>query len=493
MRTLTLPVARIGPRSKRLLALAHDERLVDQIRRGDELAFEVAFERHSPAILSFCRHMLGSREEAEDAVQQAFASAYHDLGRDDRAINLKPWLFAIARNRCLSMLRARREHTAGEREIATAGLAEQVERRGELRDLLHDLDDLPEQQRAALLLSEVSGLAHAEIADVLGCQAHKVKALVFRARSGLIERRDARETPCEEIREQLANLRGGSLRRAGLRHHLRVCPGCTEYRAQLKRQRRMLAAVLPVIPSVGLKESVLGAIGLGGGSAAGGGLLGGLGVAASGQAGTAGMAKLAMVGVLAAGGTVAGDAVVKHSGADPSARAPVVRNIEGPRLAGGGSTAGARTDAAQVPVDSPGGRSTRRENGHGARDGAGRGRHEKGAAGSGRKHAAPGEKGVRSGGKGPGPGGKGPGPGRNGIGSGGKRAALSGGHGAGRSRKDGTASSGKGPVKSGASKPGREKAVAKDSGGHAGATRGVELPKRADADSPGRKLGVRAK
>ena len=100
-------------RSKRLLALAGDERLVQQIRRGNELAFEVAFERHGGGILGFCRHMLGSREEAEDAVQHTFAAAYRDLQRDDeREITLKPWLYTIARNRCLSVLRARREQTA---------------------------------------------------------------------------------------------------------------------------------------------------------------------------------------------------------------------------------------------------------------------------------------------------------------------------------------------------------------------------------------------
>src|ERR687891_2116957 len=94
--------------SRRLLALAGDERLVDQVRRGNEAAFEVIFERHGPAILAFCRHMLGSREEAEDAVQHTFAAAYRDLQRGrDRDIALKPWLFAIPRNRFLSGLRAR--------------------------------------------------------------------------------------------------------------------------------------------------------------------------------------------------------------------------------------------------------------------------------------------------------------------------------------------------------------------------------------------------
>ncbi len=96
-----------GP--KRLLALRGDEHLVERLRRGDETAFEVIYERHVHGLLSFCRHMLGSREEAEDAVQQAFAAAHRDLLRDDREIRLKVWLYAIARNRCVSMLRARRE------------------------------------------------------------------------------------------------------------------------------------------------------------------------------------------------------------------------------------------------------------------------------------------------------------------------------------------------------------------------------------------------
>src|SRR5215208_7549803 len=142
-------------RSKRLLALAGDERLVQQIRRGSELAFEVAFERHGSGILSFCRHMLGSPEEAEDAVQHTFAAAYSDLLRDEREIRLKPWLFTIARNRCLSLLRARREQPVEEQEIPTAGLHQQVEHRAELRELLADVRRLPHEQRAALLLAEL--------------------------------------------------------------------------------------------------------------------------------------------------------------------------------------------------------------------------------------------------------------------------------------------------------------------------------------------------
>jgi RNA polymerase sigma factor (sigma-70 family) len=336
------------PRSKRLLALAGDDRLVHQIRRGNELAFEVAFERHGGGILGFCRHMLGSPEEAEDAVQHTFAAAFNDLQRHgERELALKPWLYTIARNRCLSLLRARREETAELMELPTEGLHEQVARRAELRELLGDLGELPEEQRAALLLAEAAGLSHVEVAGVLGCEVARVKALVFRARSGLIERRDARETPCVEIREQLANLRGGSLRRSGLRHHLRHCPGCSDYREQVRRQRQMLAVALPVVPSLGLKSSVLSAVGIGGGGAGGAAAAGGaaVGGGALSSLGSAAVAKIALVTVLAGGGLVAGEAAIERAvGADeapPPAASPVGIHHSGE--AGGPAPAGSRS------------------------------------------------------------------------------------------------------------------------------------------------------
>ena len=93
------------------------------LRAGDERAFEVMFDRHHRGILSFCRHMVSSREEAEDAVQHTFAAAYRDLVDSDKPIQLKAWLYTIARDRCLSILRARKEQVSIEdAEPATEGL-----------------------------------------------------------------------------------------------------------------------------------------------------------------------------------------------------------------------------------------------------------------------------------------------------------------------------------------------------------------------------------
>jgi RNA polymerase sigma factor (sigma-70 family) len=277
------------------LRVASDTHLVDLVRQGRGAAFEALYDRHHRAILSFCRHMLGSADEAEDAVQHTFLAAYNDLIASDREMYLRAWLFTIARNRCYSVLRARREQPVADLdESATEGLAAQVERRQDLRDLVLDLSRLPDEQRAALVLSEMDSLSHEQIGQVLGVPKDKVKALVFQARESLIASRAARETDCSVIREQLANLHGGALRRANLRRHLHECPGCREFRDEVDRQRKSLRVLLPVAPTLALKETILGATA--GGTATG--------TAAAVSAGTVGGGTVA--GSLFKGGVIKG-------------------------------------------------------------------------------------------------------------------------------------------------------------------------------------------
>jgi RNA polymerase sigma factor (sigma-70 family) len=306
------------PRSPRVLGALGDEKLVEQVRRGNEAAFEAVYDRHHRGILSFCRHMLGSPDEAEDAVQQVFMSAYDALHSDRRDIRLKPWLYAIARNRCLSILRARREEPAEIEDVPTAGLSEEVQQRSDLRALLHDLHELPVDQRAALVLSEVGGLSHSEVGAVVGCEVAKVKSLVFQARSSLIESRKAREIPCTEIREQLATATGGALRRGPLRRHLRSCAGCAEFRDEVTSQRKALAALLPVVPTLGLKKSALAGIGLGGGG--GGGAAVGLGGGIASFTSTSAAVKLTVVTVVA-GVAVGGGLIIQGQSPAPEAEA----------------------------------------------------------------------------------------------------------------------------------------------------------------------------
>jgi RNA polymerase sigma factor (sigma-70 family) len=246
--------------SPQLLRLASDARLVALVREGRPGAFEAAYDRHHRAILSVCRHMLGDAEEAQDATQHTFLAAYRDLISSQKPIQLRAWLFTIARNRCYSILRSRREQPAATlTEPVSEGLAEEVERRQALRDLVVDMGRLPDDQRAALVLAEIDALSHEQIGEALGVPRQKVKALVFQARESLVASRTARETDCLEIRKQLSTQRGAALRRANLSRHLSECSACNDFRIEVERQRRQRAVLPPFAPVPALKEAVLAA------------------------------------------------------------------------------------------------------------------------------------------------------------------------------------------------------------------------------------------
>ncbi len=241
------------------LRFATGERLVASVRQGDPVAFEALYERHVSELLSFCVYMLGSRQDAEDAVQATFASAYRALRADRRKIALRPWLFTIARNESLSILRSRRPTVELNGEPALGGdPLRELEVREEVRHVVEDLRKLPENQRAALVLAEMQGLSQVEIATVMGVRADQVKAYIFQARSNLLSERRAREIDCREIREELANARGAALLRGRLRRHLRSCQDCRVYANGVARQRRQLGALLPLAPSLALKYRALG-------------------------------------------------------------------------------------------------------------------------------------------------------------------------------------------------------------------------------------------
>ncbi len=265
-------------RPQLLLGRLGDARLGELAAAGDERAFELLYDRHAGAIFGFCRHMVGSREEAEDALQQTFLRAHRALLEHGAPEDPRPWLFAIARNRCLSLLAARRSDAEVDDELADVrGLGEGVQARADLRAVVADVARLPDPQRAALVLAELADLSHAQIGEVIGVRTEQVKGLIHKARTTLIAERDARERPCAEVREELATARAGVLRRGPLRRHLRMCEPCRAYRDAVAEQRHTLALVLPAVPSAGLKAGILGAASTAGagGAAAGGASLGG--------------------------------------------------------------------------------------------------------------------------------------------------------------------------------------------------------------------------
>src|SRR4051812_11464714 len=186
--------------------------------RGDAAAFAALYERHHQALYRYCRSILRHDEDARDALQSAMARAFAALQDERRDLELRPWLFRIAHNEAVTILRQRRP--TAELDAATAAIGEiedRVAEREELRLLRLDLADLSERQRAALVLRELNGLSHAEIGQVLDLSPGAVKQALFDARSALFSSREGRALPCEEVRRKLSDGDGRVLRHRSVR------------------------------------------------------------------------------------------------------------------------------------------------------------------------------------------------------------------------------------------------------------------------------------
>ena len=314
-----------------LLKLRSDEQLVSLFRHGDDDAFRILHDRYRARLLAYTRQMLGgSRSDAEDALQDVFLRAYGALRADDRPVTVKAWLYSVAHNRCIDHLRRPAPAPADVFDLSrtpTADPCAETERRDDLRRLIADVQRLPEQQRSALLMREMEGLSYADLALALDVTVPAVKSLLVRARVGLVEAAEARDTACCEIREDLTLSAGRGVRAsAKARRHMRECDGCRTFRSDL---RAVQAGVRSLVPGPGPLGMVAKLLGLGGGGASamgGGAALGGGAAAATG-------AKVAAI-VCCAAITAGGAVELKHrtlevlgGGADRGAAADPVRAV----------------------------------------------------------------------------------------------------------------------------------------------------------------------
>ena len=249
-----------------LLRLQSDERLVALTRRGNQAAYEALVARYQARLLAFCRHMLGSREDAEDVLQEVFAAAYNAMVGDERPLNVRPWLYRIARNRSLNHLRRVQAIGVDSMDVHLsengASTADKVHRREEFRLLVQDVQGLAETQRTALLLREIDALSYEQIAEAMETTVPSVKSLLVRARVSLAESAEARHLTCEEVRDELGEVAEGLARTtAPVRRHLRTCDRCTAFRKQLRQTNKALAAIFPVGPLIMLKKFLLAQVG----------------------------------------------------------------------------------------------------------------------------------------------------------------------------------------------------------------------------------------
>jgi RNA polymerase sigma factor (sigma-70 family) len=295
-----------------LLRLQSDERLIAYMRRGNHQAFEALVSRYESRLLAFCRHLLGSREDAEDVLQEVMTAAFNAILADERPINVRPWLYRIARNRSLNHLR--RVQAIGVETMDThfsdhgASTADKVHDREEFRLLVGDIHELPETQKTALVLREMDALSYEQIAEAMETTVPSVKSLLVRARVSLAEAAEARLLSCAEVRIELGEVAEGLKRRPSplVRRHMRSCKRCTVFRSQLRQTNKALAALMPIGPFILLKKLAIFHLGQSAGAGSGA-------TAAGSSAGAAG-AGAAGMGAAAGGSALAGSGLAGGSG-----------------------------------------------------------------------------------------------------------------------------------------------------------------------------------
>jgi RNA polymerase sigma factor (sigma-70 family) len=309
-----------------LLRLQSDERLVALIRDGHDRAFEVLFDRYQVRLLGFCRHMVRSAPDAEDLLQEVFVAAHAAMLADDRPINARPWLYRIARNRCLNHLRrpvADGQDTMDVHPHANGTTTfERVQKREELRTIVADVQDLPETQRTALVLREIDGLSYTEIAQTMGVTLASVKSLLVRSRMALAEASEARILACDDVRLELAEAAEGIGKISGAaRRHVKECRSCKRFRGELRSTSRSIATLAPfglfavVGKFVGSMFGGGGSAGSASGSAGAGAGAAGAGAAGSGAAGAGAAGSVGAAGSLGGAAAAAGGSGITLGGA----------------------------------------------------------------------------------------------------------------------------------------------------------------------------------
>jgi RNA polymerase sigma-70 factor (ECF subfamily) len=173
-----------------------DAQLVQRAQRGDRWAFEQLVERHQHRLFTLAARVLGSRDDAADAVQEAFIRAWLGLPKFRRGARFSTWLYRICLNAAHDQRLKRRPEPLDE-------LPEPADPRDafaarELSGVLQQaLDGLEEPYRVAVVLYDVLGCSYAEIAELTEVPEGTVKSRIFRGRSELAQRLGTKAEPPE--------------------------------------------------------------------------------------------------------------------------------------------------------------------------------------------------------------------------------------------------------------------------------------------------------
>ena len=171
------------------LAQESDETLAFHIGKGDKAAFQILMERHINMHIGFAERMMGSREEAEDIVQDAFTKLWLNAEKfDPKRAKFTTWFYRIVLNRCLDKKRKKRPvalpenyEMPDERKNPVESLAAKQRR----RQVVKALSEIPERQRAAITMCYFEEISNREAAEILNMNIKALESLLCRGRKNL--------------------------------------------------------------------------------------------------------------------------------------------------------------------------------------------------------------------------------------------------------------------------------------------------------------------
>jgi RNA polymerase sigma-70 factor, ECF subfamily len=177
-----------------------DRELVERCQKGDSAAFEELVRKHQQTVLNLAYHYLGYQNDIEDVAQKIFTKIYFSLPKFDIRRPFFPWLYRIAINQCYDELRRIRrmkirtfselsseetnniENLISQQEFAPAADDDRKEMQALLQKML---DQLPDQQRLAVVLRDIEAIPYSKMAEILKCTEQAARLKVFRARTRL--------------------------------------------------------------------------------------------------------------------------------------------------------------------------------------------------------------------------------------------------------------------------------------------------------------------
>lgn len=241
--------------------LTDDDWLGRLVTGGDREAFAVLYERYRGPLYRYCRSILWNDADAHDAVQSTFTRALEALQENQRDAPVRPWLFRIAHNEAISQLRRSKatKLAVGHLERQAKAVEDPSQEREELGSLFADLMLLPQRARAAIVLRELIGLSHEEIAVALGTTPSNAKHAIFEARRALTEFARGRQMDCLEVRRAFADNDHRTLRSRRVRAHLRSCAACARFAVATSPRSRPLHALAPLLSVPGIAKKLLAA------------------------------------------------------------------------------------------------------------------------------------------------------------------------------------------------------------------------------------------